>query len=175
MKGSEVQIGGVYLTKVGADLIPVRVLDRHPGDRIFSRSGRKPADTFVVARLDGNGRALPKNRTAAALHPLAPARPSSPEPCDSVPFVRDDRPMTTGELVVAAVVRQPLSTLEIPGSSPFRGLAYRRAWDRSADYPKLPGVQSFTLALERQQAFVRRRSELEQVSPHDFATRCVTL
>lgn len=72
MIAADVQIGGVYLTRVAGDLVPVRVVRR-----AVIGAGKRGA--WVVERVHHhrsgqwlpNGLApLPKPRTAAALRPL---------------------------------------------------------------------------------------------------------
>jgi len=63
MKQADIKIGSVVLTKVGTELVEVRV-DSCPLATNFDKRTR-----YVVSRLD-NGKTLPKARTAAALRPL---------------------------------------------------------------------------------------------------------
>ena len=71
MKISDVKIGGTYETKIGSEIVRVRVLaERKPlpyADTVTRSYGSRPT-RFLVARTD-NGRTLPKTRTAASLRP----------------------------------------------------------------------------------------------------------
>ena len=59
MKRSQVTIGAVYVAKVGAETRLVKVVS----------TGRYDANKFIVATEDG--KPLPKERGAAALHAIA--------------------------------------------------------------------------------------------------------
>ena len=62
MKQADIKIGQVVLTKVGTELVEVRV-DSCSLATAFSNRTR-----FIVSRLD-NGKTLPKARTAESLRP----------------------------------------------------------------------------------------------------------
>jgi hypothetical protein len=64
MKQQDIKIGQVVLTKVGTDLVRVRVDSCSLATTFSSRT------RFIVSRLD-NGKTLPKARTAASLRPTA--------------------------------------------------------------------------------------------------------
>ena len=69
MKQADVKVGEVYLTKVGEYMVKVKVLDS-----VYSAFGKNNRVRFRVARIDIDGAvafALPKARTAAALHPIS--------------------------------------------------------------------------------------------------------
>jgi len=63
MKQANIKIGQVVLTKVGTELVRVRVVACPLATEFSSRT------RFIVSRLD-NGKVLPKSRTAAALRPV---------------------------------------------------------------------------------------------------------
>jgi hypothetical protein len=66
MKQSEVQVGETYWTRVGGDLVLVKVLNkRHTFTT--TRWGEQRAQTRFVCQNVDNGRVLPKLRSAAAL------------------------------------------------------------------------------------------------------------
>lgn len=73
MKTADVQVGQVYLCRVGETLRRVIVITRLPGD--MRASGRRGPDVFRVRRVDTNSD-LPKARHATALRPC-PEVPSS--------------------------------------------------------------------------------------------------
>ena len=66
MKQNEVAVGGVYLTKIGENLVRVKVIHEEMPTHY------NPRTRYAVARLLGSdgsvGPVLPKRRTAAALH-----------------------------------------------------------------------------------------------------------
>lgn len=75
MKQADVQVGGVYLTRISGELRPVEVVFRHErttyGHRRYLRHGGTVTRTvFKVRKAYGDWAPLPKSRTAAALRPL---------------------------------------------------------------------------------------------------------
>lgn len=71
MKKKDVKIDGEYLTKVGSNLVRVRVTGEASGAYGTGGSHNGPA-RFYCERTD-NGQRLPKPRTAAALRPVESA------------------------------------------------------------------------------------------------------
>lgn len=74
MKAADVQIGAVYLTRIGEELARVEVVReafRDPGTK--RASGRAGPRRWYVRR-EGSSSCLPKPRNAAALHTEAEAR-----------------------------------------------------------------------------------------------------
>lgn len=69
MKQNDVKVGGIYLTKIGENLVRVKVIHEE------MPSSWNPRTRYAVARLlssDGTlGPVLPKRRTAAALRHLS--------------------------------------------------------------------------------------------------------
>lgn len=73
MKTADVQIGQVYLCRIGETLRQVTVTARHPGD--MRASGRRGPDVFSVRRV-GSNTDLPKHRHATALRPCPETPPN---------------------------------------------------------------------------------------------------
>jgi hypothetical protein len=69
MRHDDVKKGHVYLTRVGGELAPVRVLYEMTVTRYGYRTGLQRRRVFRVARYDGA--VLPKPRSAAALRPTS--------------------------------------------------------------------------------------------------------
>ena len=86
MKLAQVEIGGVYWTKINGRLRRVRV-EARTERRGWSTARREPTwRTAFVCRELLTGKVLPKNRTAAALRELSAARePMSPPVDDREP------------------------------------------------------------------------------------------
>ena len=77
MKQTEVQIGGIYLTRICGALAPVVVVEKIEPSRQYDRPG---THTRYRIRREGSSSILSKSRTAAALRAKPAPRREDPNP-----------------------------------------------------------------------------------------------